>query len=176
MCFQSSKMIYLSHGWQILVLLHPLSNIEITKYFNYEPRFNGVFLKGNLSRIKDRANVINLNDKQSKSTPWVSLVIDRSTALYFDSFRIEYIPQELLNKIKDKSITRNILRIQFQDSIICRFYCIAFIEYMIAGKTLLNYTNLFSPNDYKKNDKIIRNYFKDKYSKRKHESCLLPKK
>ena len=103
-------------------------------------------------------------------------MIDRSTALYFDSFGIKYIPQELLNKIKDKSITRNILRIQFQDSIMCRFYCIAFIEYMIAGKTLLNYTNLFSPNDYKKNDKIIRNYFKDKYSKRKRESCLLPKK
>ena len=40
-------------------------------------------------------------------------------------------------------------------SIICEFYCIAFIEYMVAGKTLLDYTNLFSSNDYKKNDKII---------------------
>ena len=118
-----------------------------------------------MSRIKDRANVINLNDKQSKSTPWVSLVIDRSTALYFDSFRIEYVPQELLNKIKDKSITRNILRIQFQDSIMCRFYCIAFIEYMLAGKTLLDYTNLYTANDHKNNEKIIYKYFKDKYGK-----------
>ena len=40
-------------------------------------------------------------------------------------------------------------------SIMCEFYCIAFIEYMVAGKTLLDYTNLFSSNDYKKNDKII---------------------
>ena len=47
----------------------------------------------------------------------------------------------------------------------CRFYCIAFIEYMLAGKTFLNYTNLFSPNDYKKNDKIIYQYAKDKYVK-----------
>ena len=48
----------------------------------------------------------------------------------------------------------------------CGFYCIAFIEYMLAGKTLLDYTNLFSPNDYKKNDKIIYNYFKNKYGRR----------
>ena len=77
--------------------------------------------------------------------------------MYFDSFGIEYIPQEVLNKIKDKPIIYNILRIQDDDSIMCRFYCIAFIECMIAGKTLLDNINLFSPNDYEKNDKIIRN-------------------
>ena len=48
---------------------------------------------------------------------------------------------------------------QDDDSIICGFYCIAFIKYMLAGKTLLDYINLFSPNDYKKNDKIIYKYF-----------------
>ena len=42
------------------------------------------------------------------------------------------------------------------------FYCIAFIEYMLSGQTLLDYTNLSSPTDYKKNDKIIYKYFKDK--------------
>ena len=47
----------------------------------------------------------------------------------------------------------------------CGFYCIAFIEYMLAGKTLLDYTNLFSPNDYKKNDKIIYKYFKNRYGR-----------
>ena len=105
--------------------------------------------------------VINLNDKNSKGTHWVSLIIDRNLAVCFDSFGIEYIPQEVLNKIRDKSITHNIFRIQDNESIMCGFYCIAFIEYMIAGKTLLDYTNLFSPNDYKKNDKIIYKYFKD---------------
>ena len=44
----------------------------------------------------------------------------------------------------------------------CGFYCIAFIEYLLAVKTLLDYTNLFSPDDYEKNGKIIYNYFKDK--------------
>ena len=48
----------------------------------------------------------------------------------------------------------------------CGFYFIAFIEYLLAGETLLDFTDLFSPNDYKKNDKIIYNYFKDKYDRR----------
>ena len=45
--------------------------------------------------------------------------------------------------MRDKSITHNIFRIQDNESIMCEFYCIAFIEYMLAGKTLLNYTNCF---------------------------------
>ena len=57
--------------------------------------------------------------------------------------------------MKDKSITHSIFGIQDNKSIICQFYCIAFIEYMLAGKTLSDYTNLLSLNGYKKNDKII---------------------
>ena len=48
----------------------------------------------------------------------------------------------------------------------CGFYCIAFIEYMLAGKTFLGYTDLIFPNDYKKNDKIMYKYFKDKHGRR----------
>ena len=48
----------------------------------------------------------------------------------------------------------------------CRFYCTAFLEHMTAGKSLLDYTNLFSQNDYKKNDKMIHKYFKGKYGRR----------
>ena len=48
----------------------------------------------------------------------------------------------------------------------CGFYGIAFIEYMVTGKTLLDYTNLFPPNNYKKNDKMIYKYFQDKYGRR----------
>ena len=61
--------------------------------------------------------------------------------------------KKVLNKVKDKSITHNIFRIQDNDSIMCQFICIAFMEYMLAGKTLLNYTSLFSPNNNKKNEK-----------------------
>ena len=57
------------------------------------------------------------------------------------------------------------IRIQYDDSITCRFYCITFIEYMFSGKTLLDYTNLFSLNEYKNNDKLIYKYFQDKFVK-----------
>ena len=78
--------------------------------------------------------MINLDDKKGKETPWVSLFIDRNTAVYSDSFGIEYILQEVLNRIRDKSLSNNIFRIQGDDSIMCGFYCIAFIEYMLSGK------------------------------------------
>ena len=119
-------------------------------------RFNSLFLKRKLHRIKNGAYVINLDDKQSKQTNCVSLFIERNAAVYFDSCGIEYVLQEVLSKIKDKSITRKISRIQNDNSIMCGFYCIAFIEFMIAGKILLDYIHLFSPNYYKKNEKIIQ--------------------
>ena len=114
--------------------------------------------------IKDVAYVINFDGNKRKGTRWVSLFIGKNTAMYFDSFRIEYIRQGVLGLIKGKSIMHNIFRIQDDDYVMCGFYCIAFIEFMVAGKTL-GYTNLFSPNDYKKNDKIIYKYFKGKYDK-----------
>ena len=74
--------------------------------------------------------------KNSKETHWASLFIDREAAVHFDSFRIEYIPHKELNKIKDESITHNILRIQDKDFIIVDVIISLFIEYMLAGKTL----------------------------------------
>ena len=82
--------------------------------------------------------MIKLDDKKSKEGHWVSLIIDRNAAIYFNSFGIEYIPQELLNKIKDKSITHNIFRIR---------------QNMLAGNALLDCTCLFSPNDDKRMSK-----------------------
>ena len=109
-----------------------------------EPRFNDTFSRNNLPRIKDGAYVINPDDLNSKTTHWVSLFIDKNSSGYFDSSGNEYIPLELLNKIIDKSITHNTFRIQDNESIICGFYCIAFIEYMLVGNILLDYTNLLT--------------------------------
>ena len=61
----------------------------------------------------------------------------------------------------------NKFRIQDNESITCEFYCIAFIEYMLAENTVLDYTNLFFLNDYKNNEKIIYKYFKYKYDRRR---------
>ena len=67
---------------------------------------------------------------------------------------LELIPKDIKKSIGNKNIT-NIYRIQADNSIICGYFCIGFIDFMLKGKGLLDYTNLFSPSDYEKNDKII---------------------
>ena len=91
--------------------------------------FNIVFPRGNLPRIKDIAYIINLDNKQRSSRHWVSLFINKNTTGYFDYFRIEYIPQDVLNKFKDTSVINNVFGIRSDNPIMCVFYCIAFIEY-----------------------------------------------
>ena len=89
----------------------------------------------------------NLDDRKNKGTHWVSLFIDRNPAVYFDSFGIQHIPEEVLKRNIDKSIYHNLFITQDDNSIMCGLYCIALIEYILGGKTLLDYTNLFSPSD-----------------------------
>ena len=72
--------------------------------------------------MKDRTYVINLDDQSSKGAHWGLSFIDRNLSVYFDSFGIEYIPQEVLNKIRDKSVTHNTFRIQDNESIMCGSY------------------------------------------------------
>ena len=43
----------------------------------------------------------------------------------------------------------------------CGYFCIGFIDLMLACKKLTDYANLFSPYDFKKNDGIILSYFKN---------------
>ena len=71
---------------------------------------------------------------------------------YFDSFGLEHIPKEIKAFVKYRIIKTNIFRIQAYDSIICAYVCIGFIEFMFKGKRFTEYTNLFSPNYFKKND------------------------
>ena len=78
---------------------------------------------------------------------------------YFDPFGVDHIPNEIKTFINNKNIKTNIFRIQAYDSIMCGYFCIGFIDFMLKGKTLTEYTNLFSPNNFKKNDDIILNYF-----------------
>ena len=62
--------------------------------------------------------------------------------------------------INNKNIKRNIFRIQVYDSVMCGYFCIEFIDFMFTGKTLTEYTNLFSPNNFEKNDNLILSYSK----------------
>ena len=140
---------------------HPLTNIEISEYYKNEPRFNGVYSRNNLLKtIEKGAHVINLDEYTSIGMHWIALFVKSKYTVYFDSFGVEHISKEIKKFIGNKDIKANIFRLQAYDSIMCGYYCIEFINYMFEGKTLLEYTNLFSPNDFKKNDEIIKRIFK----------------
>ena len=138
---------------------HPLTCFEIQKYYQNEPRFNGVYSRNNLPKIKDGAYVINLDEYSDIETHWISLYVHNNNVTYFDSFGVERIPKEIKTFINNKNIKTNIFRIQAYDSIMYGYFCIGFIDFMLAGKTLTEFTNLFSPNNFKKNDDIILNHF-----------------
>ena len=130
------------------------------KYYENESRFNGVYSTDNLrNKIKDGAYVINLDEYSDIGTHWIALYIKNNIFTYFDSFKVEHIPKEIKKFIKNRNIKKNIFRIQAYDSIMCGYFCIACIDFMLKGKRLTQYTNAFSPNDFKKNDDTILNYF-----------------
>ena len=122
---------------------HPLTNFEIQKYYQNEPRFNGVYSRDNLPKIKDGAYVINLDEYSDIGTHWVALYVHNNGVTYFDSFGVEHIPKEIKIFIKNKIIKTNIFRIQAYDSIMCRYFCTGFLDFMLARKTLTDFTNLF---------------------------------
>ena len=86
---------------------------------------------------------------------------NNNNVTYFDSLGVEHSPKEIKTFIgRSFSIKTNVFRIQAYDSMICGYFSIGFIDFILAGKKLTDYTNLFSPNDFKKNDNIIFAYLK----------------
>ena len=90
--------------------------------------------------------MINLDEYESIGAPWIALYVNVKNLTYSDSFGIEHISKEIRKFIENKNIITNIYRIQAFDSIMCGYFCIGFIDFMLKGKSLLEYTNLFSPN------------------------------
>ena len=139
---------------------HSLTNFEIQKSYQNELRFNGVYSRDNLpNKIKDGVYVINLDEYSDIGTHCVALYAKSNDITCFDSFGVEHIPKGIIKFISNKNIKTNIFRIPTYDSIMCGYFCVGFINFMFQGKSLTKYTNLFSPNDYKRNDYIILNYF-----------------
>ena len=78
---------------------------------------------------------------------------------YFDSFGVEYILKENKIFIKNKDIKTNIFIIQAYDSIMCGYFCVWFIDFMLKAKRSTDFTNIFSLNDFEKSVDIILNHF-----------------
>ena len=88
------------------------------------------------------------------------MYIKNNEITYFDSFGVEHVPNEIMHFARDKNTKTNIFRIQADNSIMCGYFSIGFIDFMFADRSLIGFTSLFSPYDFKKNDKIILAYFK----------------
>ena len=90
-----------------------------------------------------------MNEYTDTGTHWIAVFVKNNAVIYFDSFGVEYIPKEVKKFIGNKDIKTNIFRIQAYNSIMCGYICILFVEFMFTGKTLSDFSNLFSPSDFK---------------------------
>ena len=98
---------------------HPLTNFEIQRYCQNEPKFNHVNSRNNLSKIKDGTYIINLDEYELIGTHWIDLDVNDNNVTYFDSFGVENVPKEIIKLTGNKNITTNIYSIQAFDSIMC---------------------------------------------------------
>ena len=134
----------------------------VQKYYQNKPRFNGVYSRNNTPQnIQDGANVVNLDEYADVGTHWITLFCNRNEIVYFDSFGVEHVPEEIKEFVGNKNIKANIFRVQANNSVMCGYFCIGFIDFMLAGKKLTDFTSLFCPYELEKNDGIIQSHFKD---------------
>ena len=115
--------------------------MEIHQYYQIESRFNRVYSRDNLPKtIKDGAYVINLDKYADVSTHWIALNVENTEIIFFGSFGVEHVPKEIEKFIGHKNIKINLFRIQANNSIMCGYFCIGFIGFMLADKTLIDHT------------------------------------
>ena len=147
---------------RFLIPPNALTNFEIQMYYENKPRFNGVFSRNNLpKKTKDGTYVTNLDEYAHVGTHWIALFCNRNEIVFFDSFGVEHVSERIEEFVGNKNIKANIFPVQPNDSAMCGYFYIRFIDFMLAGKKLTDYTSLFSPHDFKKNDNIILSYFKN---------------
>ena len=94
--------------------------------------------------------VINLDQYFDTGTHWIALYVLNNDVTSFDSFGVEHIQKEIKTFLGKKNIKTNIFRIYAFDSIMCGYFCIGFIDVMLPIKTLTDFTNFFSSNNFKK--------------------------
>ena len=102
---------------------HPLTNFEIQKYYQSEPKFNGVYSRNNLpEKIMDQAYLINFDEYADVSTHWIALFCNIGEIVYFDNSGIEHVPEEFKSFIGNKNIKANFFRVQANNLITCECF------------------------------------------------------
>ena len=90
--------------------------------------------------------MINLDEEADVGTHWITIFCSGNEIVYFD---------------RKKNKIANIFRVQANNSVMCAYFCIGFIDFMLANKKMIDFTSLFTPHDFEKNDNILLSYFKD---------------
>ena len=103
--------------------------------------------------------VINFDEYADIGTHWIALYALNNDITCFDSFGVEHLPKEVKKFIGNKNMKTSIHRIKANNSIMCRCFCIGFIDFMLPGKNMIEYTGVFSLYDFKKDGSIILSYF-----------------
>ena len=126
---------------RFLIPPHPLTNSEILLYYQNETRFDGVYSRDNLlDKVKDGAYIINRDEYSDIETHPIALYALIHNTTYFGSFGVEHIPKEVKIFIDKSIVIENVFSIQVYDSIMCGYFCIRFIDFIFAGKTLTNFS------------------------------------
>ena len=133
---------------------HLLTNFEIQKCYQNEPRFN-VFIPeiiwNNLPKnLKDAAYVINLDEYADVGIYWIPLFCNRIEIVYFDSFGVEHVSEEIKIFVENKNIKANIFQVQANNSVMCGYFYIGFIDFILAGKNWLILQACFLPMTLKR--------------------------
>ena len=118
---------------------YPLTNFEMQKYYENEPKFNGAYSRNDLPKIKFGEYVINLDKYESIGTHWIARYGNAENVTHFDSFGVEHIPKEFRKFIGNKKFITSIYKIQEYGLIMCRYFCIRIIGFVLKSKSLLEH-------------------------------------
>ena len=96
---------------------------------------------------------MNLDEYSDIGTHWIALHVINNNVTYLDSFGVEHIPKKIkkiieTSLINKSTIKRNIYRMQSYNSVVCEYFCIGFTDFMLKSKSLTDFTNLFSANNF----------------------------
>ena len=120
---------------------HPMTNFELKKYYQNKPKFNGVFSRNSLPKIKYEVYIINLDEYKSIGIQRMALYKNRYNVTEIDCFGIEYIPKKLKNSEATNISTTNYSKMSW-------YFSIGLTDFMlkVKRKNLSQYTNLLSPS------------------------------
>ena len=94
------------------------------------------------------AYVIKIDEYADVGTHWIALFCNRGEVVYFNSFGVEYVPEEIKEFIRNKNIIANIFWVPANKSIMCGYFRIGFIDFILADKMLTDFASLFSSYDF----------------------------